>query len=201
MSFYPLAPSPHQHQAYAWWDGGFTKEDCQKIIQIGESKQLEEGKVGLMGTAVLDHKVRRTMASWITQQDAPWLYEKLGYYVRQLNGEYFGFDITGFYENFQYGVYEAGPTEEESGFYTWHVDEGFDVGRPPRKLSLSIQLSDPSEYEGGDLILTPHGHSIKVSREQGHLFMFPSFYLHRVTPVTRGVRRSLVAWIVGPRFR
>jgi PKHD-type hydroxylase len=81
----------------------------------------------------------------------------------------------------------------------WHTD--FAGIRPLRKLSISIQLSAPEDYEGGDLELL-YGHQPEpMARARGAFIVFPSFMLHRVTPVTRGTRWSLVAWILGTRWR
>ena len=66
---------------------------------------------------------------------------------------------------------------------------------------MSIQLSDSDDYEGGDLELMFREEPVKLDRTRGTLVAFPSFMLHRVTPVTRGTRWSLVAWITGPRWR
>ena len=84
---------------------------------------------------------------------------------------------------------------ESSGEYDWHLDIGPGVSSK-RKLSISVQLSAPEDYDGGDLELWG---SRSCSRKQGTLIAFPSYLLHRVSPVTRGVRRSLVAWAIGHR--
>jgi PKHD-type hydroxylase len=114
-----------------------------------------------------------------------------------LNSKYYGFDLTGFEDALQYTVYNESDTKEH---YTWHVDN-LGQGRPGcRKLSIVIQLSDPQEYEGGELQL--HYQSYHIARkDKGLLYIFPSYVLHRVTPVTGGTRRSLVGWICGPDFR
>lgn len=82
--------------------------------------------------------------------------------------------------------------------YTWHTDsiEGDSV----RKLSFTIQLTDPTEYDGGDLEFMPAVTDKKI-REQGTMTIFPSYMVHRVSPVTQGVRYTIVGWIYGPDFR
>ena len=87
----------------------------------------------------------------------------------------------------------------DRGFYNWHTD--FAPIRPLRKLSISIQLSRSEDYEGGDLELMYGIEPQKLDRTRGAFIVFPSFMLHRVTPVTRGTRWSLVAWILGARWR
>ncbi len=71
----------------------------------------------------------------------------------------------------------------------------------PRKLSMVLQLSDPSEYEGGDLELFTSANPIITKKQKGIIHAFPSYVMHRVTPVTKGVRKTLVVWIAGPRFK
>jgi len=91
-----------------------------------------------------------------------------------------------------------GDTNAAIGLDDWHTD--FAGTRPFRKLSVSIQLSDPEDYEGGDLELLYGTEPQKLDRSRGALIVFPSFMLHRVTPVTRGARWSLVAWLLGKRW-
>ncbi|HXS81027.1 MAG TPA: 2OG-Fe(II) oxygenase, partial [Gammaproteobacteria bacterium] len=87
----------------------------------------------------------------------------------------------------------------DRGFYDWHTD--FAGIRPLRKLSISIQLSRAEDYEGGELELLYGNQPQKLDKTRGTLIAFPSFMLHRVMPVTRGTRWSLVAWVVGARWR
>jgi PKHD-type hydroxylase len=117
--------------------------------------------------------------------------------VRQLNGQFYKYDLQGFAENFQYTVYNG--EAEEPGHYTWHQD--WNNSGTPRKLSLVVQLSDPSEYEGGDLQIMSGAEPTTVDKGLGKVVLFPSFMLHRVTPVTKGIRRSLVVWVTGPAFK
>jgi PKHD-type hydroxylase len=108
---------------------------------------------------------------------------------------FFDFELTGLFEQLQFTVYE-----EAGSHYDWHLDKMLS-DLPPRKLSLVLQLSDPEEYTGGDLELFVSSNPIKIERKRGLLTAFPSFTLHRVTPVTSGIRKSLVAWVGGPKFK
>jgi PKHD-type hydroxylase len=86
------------------------------------------------------------------------------------------------------------------GRFDWHNDYSHELPDAPRKLTIIIQLSPPEDYDGGRLQV--FGTEVQsLPREQGTVVAFPSFLFHRVTPVTRGVRRALVAWIAGPRLR
>ena len=113
-----------------------------------------------------------------------------------MNGLNWRFEISGFNEHLQYTRYDAA----DKDFYGWHTDGSVKGDGPPRKLSLTIQLSDPNDYEGGDFQL--HGTKLStVAKERGLTVCFPSYTLHQVTPVTKGVRKSLVVWLVGPPFK
>jgi PKHD-type hydroxylase len=98
----------------------------------------------------------------------------------------------------QYTVYES----DTQGHYTWHQDTGVNLtDLAPRKLSMVLQLSDPSEYEGGNLQVMTEISPQTVKKQRGLVAVFPSYVLHQVTPVTQGTRQSLVAWISGPQFK
>ncbi|MEM8798862.1 MAG: 2OG-Fe(II) oxygenase, partial [Pseudomonadota bacterium] len=124
-----------------------------------------------------------------------WVYVGLCGVSKILNQQVFHFDITGFDTSIQVAKYESG----DEGFYNWHMDNGEKNSR--RKISLSVQLSDPADYSGGDLELFYTMQARKADKSRGAAVAFPSFVMHRVTPVTRGVRYSLVVWIAGPRWR
>src|SRR5690606_9311704 len=115
--------------------------------------------------------------------------------VRECNDRFFGVDIGGIEGNIQLARYDS----SDRGFYDWHRD--FDRIAPRRKISVSIQLSRPDEYDGGDLELLVDREPCRPEKDRGSFIAFPSFTLHRVSPVTRGTRWSLVAWVVGPRWR
>jgi PKHD-type hydroxylase len=134
--------------------------------------------------------------------------------VQRANGENFCYDIAGFQgERLQYTVYE------KDQFYSWHQDEGLGSlrrvdyqnhlgksdGDITRKLSVTLQLSDPGEYEGGELQLfdpgTPGEKLLTAPRDQGTVLVFDSRVPHRVRKVKSGTRRSLVGWVMGPRWR
>ena len=105
----------------------------------------------------------------------------------------YGFDIRGFGDALQVARYTEGD------YYDWHMDIG-KGNSSTRKISISIQLSDPADYEGGDLEFFGMA-DFQPPRGLGTAIAFPTFLAHRVKPVTRGVRLSLVTWIAGPPFR
>jgi PKHD-type hydroxylase len=197
-----LLPSPSfgaGESNVATWRDGFSAEEIQKIIVLGQ--QRTPGKAVIGGYAPDENytHVRRSLTSWIESgAETDWIYQRLGNIVRNLNGQHFKFDLWGFGEHLQYTEYHG----EDEGHYTWHIDSGASTNNyGPRKLSVVIQLSDPCEYEGGNLQVQLGAEPQSVSKHLGMVALFPSFVLHRVTPVTSGVRRTLVAWLTGPSFR
>lgn len=183
---------------YAAWSGAFTPAEQDAIEAYGD-KQTQD-KADILGSDELQQgvyeKFRITRTSWILPNaETNWLFQRLQAVASDLNDNAYQFDLRGFAENFQYTVYQG----DESGHYDWHVDQG--PFPAPRKLSLSLQLSDASAYEGCDLQFQA-GYRIETApRERGTVIAFPSYVLHRVTPITAGTRKSLVVWITGPKFR
>lgn len=195
-NFTPLA-SNSQNYSFVTWKNGFTEEEIQKIIDYCETIPKQTSKIH--DNVVADEKIRRSQVAWIANtQEISWLYDRLAYIVSKINSKFFNFELKGFNEHFQYTVYE----EKDSGHYDWHLDfTSDDVDVPPRKLSLVLQLSDEKEYEGGELQTFTSPHPMSVDKKKGLIAVFPSWTLHRVTPVTKGIRRSLVVWITGPQFK
>ena len=106
--------------------------------------------------------------------------------------------MTGFYEPAQLGLC----TGEQQSHYKWHTDSSAKDLNVPRKLSMVLLLSDPSEFEGGQLeIKATNDEPIILEQKKGRAWFFPSYVLHRVTPVIRGTRRSMVLWVGGPEFK
>ena len=179
--------------AWASWDQAFTTEECQKIIDYAEKFEKRDALVTKKGK--LNLEIRESKVVWITPDpEINWLYQKLTGIITKLNEEYFRFDLFGFIESFQFTEYNA-----PSGYYGKHVDIVYDG--PVRKLSFVLQLSDPKDYEGGELQLHLGRMPDVMKKEQGTLIAFPSSTLHEVTPVTQGKRYSLVGWITGKPFK
>lgn len=199
MSLYRFPPADSfgiGTDTYVHWENGFTDEEIQRIIAIGESRISNDAYVDGGESDVLSYE-RVSKTSWIDlQADSRWLYDKLAYITNSLNAQYYMFDIYGFNEHMQFTVYNG----DENGHYGWHIDSvKKDIS--PRKLSLVLQLTDPKEYEGGQLQLLTSPEPENIRKEKGFLVVFPSHTLHRVTPVTKGVRKSLVIWATGPTFK
>lgn len=198
MSIYIFPPSHRHTENFVLWENTFDKENVKKIIEIGDNLELIDGQVGsVKGSGVVEPFIRTSKLSWIPLEDKTnFIYNTLSYVCRKVNGDCFGFDLYGFVEHMQYTVYEG----EKEGHYNWHLDSG-NNDTSPRKLSMVLQLSDPEEYEGGQLEVFTQAEPTQIPKQKGLLCVFPSWTLHRVTPVTKGVRRSLVVWVSGPAFR
>ena len=178
-----------QVNTYAFWNEAFSKEECQKIINIAKDKGL------IKGTTKGESDARDSKVSWLYPVDGmDWAFRRVTDITLNLNERFFKFDLFGLNEGFQFTNYEA-----PSGKYGKHVDRAINI--PVRKLSISIQLTNPEEYEGGELYLYEQDKGTLMDKTQGTLIIFPSYILHEVAPVTKGERNSLVAWATGKQFK
>jgi len=183
------------YEPYCWNTEVFTCEEIERIKVIGRRLGMNRAQTGGVGENCLDH--RRSFTSWIqSNEHTSWIYQRLSDLVIQNNEKFFNFDLT-MIENLQFTYYNS----EEQGCYKAHVDPNCWTLPHNRKLSLVMQLSDSSEYEGGNLKLYNSYDPIIINKEKGMVICFPSYTLHEVTPVTKGERYSLVAWVHGPPFR
>lgn len=173
----------------------FSEADCARIIDI--TKAAESADARLVGRN-RDHNLRRADLVWIDDlPDTGWIMERIIDVVREANREVYGFDLDGFDESAQVARYGA----ERQGHFGWHADIGDGRLAGRRKLTMVVQLSDADAYRGGALEVMPSAHTVEASRERGSATLFPSFLLHRVTPVEEGARHSLTIWAHGPGFR
>jgi len=176
----------------------FTPEQCKMIIAAGRAEPKQDAyvgnKQGIKG-GVLDTKTRTSHISWIPFSKMKDMYKDIEHIMKTTNGNHFGFDGMQITEMAQYTEYPEG------GFYEWHVDNDVNCAHEPpvRKISMTCLLSPESEFEGGDLELKAEGKVAKI--KQGHAVFFASFIRHRVKPVTRGRRQSLVMWFGGTPFK
>ena len=175
---------------YAFLDNFISKDECEKIIKIAKAEKIIEGK-----TFNNSKNERKSNIVWLfPNEKLDWLFRRITDAVIHLNEKFYKFDLYGMVEGLQFTNYKA-----PYGKYNKHVDRA--LNRSIRKLSVSIQLTDPKEYEGGELKLYESSLPSIMSKKQGTLILFPSFILHEVTPVTKGERNSLVAWITGKNFK
>ena len=174
----------------------FTPDQCRQIIECGRRQKPQQAQVGMNkpggGT---DTKKRVTTISWIPFKEMDHMYRDLDKFIQAANENHFGFGDIRVTENAQFTEYPVG------GFYDWHMDCDTNMAHEPpvRKISMTLLLNDPSEFEGGHLEIGAPGKFAEL--KQGHAICFASFINHRVQPVTRGMRQSLVVWFGGRPFK
>ena len=180
-----------QLHTFAFWKNFLSKEECEQIILLAKSFGLKKGK-----TVDKYSKTRKSDICWLyPSDDLQFLFRRITDVALNLNERFFQFDLFGLNEGLQFSNYTA-----PSGSFGKHIDRAY--GLPVRKLSISIQLTNPDEYEGGELkIYDGSEEGTVASKEQGTLIIFPSYVLHEVSPVTKGERNSLVTWITGKNFK
>ena len=174
----------------------FTPEQCQMIINCGRRQKPQKAQIGMNRPGGgLDTKKRVTTISWIPFKEMEPMYNQVNQFIQQANLNHFGFGDIQITEQAQFTEYPEG------GFYDWHMDCDVNMAHEPpvRKISMTVLLSPENQFEGGDLEVMAPGKKAKL--KQGHALMFASFLNHRVAPVTRGVRQSLVMWFGGKPFR
>ena len=173
----------------------FTKSECERIKKIGDLLQIQQAK-----TFGGDSSVRKGKVAWLPKsKDTSFIYDKIFSLSSKANDTNWKFDLIGLLEDCQYTTYES--KEDESGdFYGCHLDIDGPAG-VKRKISAVVQLSDPRDYEGGELEIYTWDKPFYASKQQGSCLLFPSFLLHKVTPVTKGKRNSLVLWVSGKPFK
>ena len=186
-----------------FWDNAFTEEELIKINEYCSQLELQTGTtVGTLEPEKLE-KIRKSNVNFIKRtDDNGWIFDRFNQIIYLVNERFYNFSLNG-YSSIQYTTY----TEEDKGFYNWHMDMHHDrsndsIHSDPqhRKLSMTFLLND--DFEGGDFEIcvgnpeTPR----KIDTHKGRAIFFPSFFIHRVTPVTKGTRKSLVIWVTGNKF-
>lgn len=186
-------PLQDDTENYAWAKEVFTDEEIQKIIDIGLAEQTKKAEISNKKT--INEDIRKAEVSWIfPNEKTEWLFRKLTDLITSANARFFNFHLIGMFEGLQFTIYKDGGDKYEP-----HLDKVY--AKTARKLSFVLQLSDPEDYEGGELKLYTGHEPVTVEKEKGLLCSFPSYTLHGVTPVTKGTRYSLVIWVHGPPFR
>lgn len=165
-------------------DDVFTTQELDLITATGEhlvrtAPELNKAKV---------YGRRHCEIAWLVPSlDMTWLYERMEEVANYAALEY-RIALRMIMEPLQYAAYEPG------GYFDWHPDARSGT-IAPRVMSLCVQLSEPSDYGGGALEIMKDGKTKEAQRRRGTVVVFPSDTVHRVTPVVRGVRRSLVGWV------
>ena len=179
----------------------FTSKECDRIVSISKSHYPSTASVGGdISNSKLDKNTRSAKIYNIENNlENKWIFEKVANVVSIMNKIHFNYEILGITHSLQLIEYDS--NYPVPGHYNWHIDAG--KGQPStRKISFTAQLTDPAEYEGCELIINNLGHEIIGTKEKGSIHLFPSFLLHKVTPITKGIRYALVIWIHGSeKFR
>lgn len=180
-----------------------TPDECDALLAELDGAAWTDGPIELPADARgIATEIRRCAIVEVRQ---PSLLERLEVFVRAINDGLFGFALDGFHAADPVAAMRYGP----GGHFAWHLDNAT-AGAATRKLSFTVQLTDPAAYEGGDLELAMYAPAFGGAgqdayraqiRQRGAITIFPAFHLHRVSPVTAGTRTALVGWLHGPRFR
>ena len=177
-----------------------TPEQCDDIIRLGQNQPLLPGSVA-MGTPEdkkrfgIDKSKRTTRVSWIPFNLANQMYHIIERWMLDTNSNHMGFDGMQLTEPAQYTEYDKG------GFYDWHTDSNTEMSsRPPiRKISMTLLLNDPKDFQGGEFEIVEDKKCAKLKR--GYAVFFASFIRHRIKPILKGNRKSLVMWFGGTPLR
>tara|TARA_Y100000768_G_scaffold30720_1_gene20312 strand:- start:888 stop:1484 length:597 start_codon:yes stop_codon:yes gene_type:complete len=194
---FEMPPKENDSTNWYFFEDGFNKEELNKIEK--DTAKLPLHTASTFGGDNTD--TRSSRIKWVPQNTQWWwLYEKLANYAAEANNIW-NFDLVTMPEQIQYTEYLA----SNDGKYEWHQDIGPGMGSL-RKVSITVQLSEPNEYEGGDLELYLGGSFEKPNiekspRKAGCVFIFPSYLMHRVAPVTKGTRKSFVLWLGGGHYK
>jgi PKHD-type hydroxylase len=180
------------------WISVFDAEQLARVCDYCSHLPMTPGTTG-GGSVSADIRVSK-INFFKPNTDNEWIFRRCNEVIEHANGRWWGFDLNG-YDMIQYTEYTAG----EHGRYDWHMDTFLGCNLPsemhePRKLSVSILLNDG--FDGGEFQINvgDHRNPHRVMLKPGQAVFFPSWLIHRVTPVFEGIRKSLVIWVTGPKF-
>jgi PKHD-type hydroxylase len=194
---------------FVYWDNMFDDDELKKVIEYCETLEKIDGTtIGKGGVQDSSNEARVSTIAWANPtQDNQWIFDRFLWVADRLNERFYEFNLNGF-ESFQYTVYNA--NKKNPGKYDYHMDTIMGLDKPiemleTRKLSMSLILSDPNDYEGGEFYIQTGSPDqdklLKMEQVKGRCLAFPSFMIHGVAPVTKGTRRSIVVWVEGPKFK
>ena len=191
---------------YCYIDNAFSDEEIDNMCTFFSQHEVEQATV-MDKNKPLNENIRRSKVKFFYKNDMTYsIFEKLNNTIENLNDNYYNFILNG-YDCFQYTEYD----ESEKGEYKFHMDSGFGPKEnvdpymyETRKLSLVMCLNRPGiDFEGGQFYINQGSEkdAYQVEMKRGRIILFPSFLIHCVAPVTKGKRKSLVVWVMGPKFR
>lgn len=184
---------------FVTWENAFSEKELENVVEYCDALGTEKGVTFGAGT---DEEIEQNRVSNVKfhyrNSETAWMFDKLNLVIQAANEQFYNFHLNG-YQTFQYTTYDS------TGRYDWHTDmsfgQKFGNDAEPRKLSLSLLLND--DFEGGEFQVNQgkEENAVTVPMRKGSIVLFPSFMIHRVTPITKGNRKSLVVWVLGPKFR
>jgi PKHD-type hydroxylase len=186
--------NPYINQTeYYWYKEGFNVEELEWVKNLMNLYSFDIDTIaGSTNPSII--KQSQSKIKYIPSEEKnDWLYEKLMNFANEANNTIWGFDLNSVIDSIRYSEYTEGE------YYDWHLD----IGPAPinhRKITIITQLSDPTEYEGGELQLWCGDQFKNLPKIKGCTILFPSFFLHRITPITKGSRSSLVLWVGGSTY-
>jgi PKHD-type hydroxylase len=180
---------------YAWFDNVFSDTELDMIASMFDEDELKIGTTSDDNKQSLDIRDSKIRFLESSLEENKWIFQRLTATVQQANNQFFQFELDRI-ESLQYTTYK------KNQYYRDHLDIMYkSPSNAVRKLSFSVQLSDPDDYKGGDLLLKISSDPTQVKKTRGTVIFFPSYVLHEVTPIEQGVRKSLVGWVTGPRWK
>lgn len=191
---------------YCYWDNAFSDKEINEMCNFFSQHEVERATI-LDHNKPLDETMRRSNVKFFYRDENTFrVFDRINEIIEILNDKFYNFVLNG-YESFQYTEYDA----HEKGEYNFHMDTVFGpklienlTMLESRKLSLVMCLNRPGiDFEGGQFYMNlgREKDAIEIEMKRGRIILFPSFLIHRVAPVTKGKRKSLVIWILGPKFR
>ncbi len=185
-----------------YWENFLSDDDIEKIhshIKYFDGNTTGKSEIGKgkISNGIINLELRNNDIIWIGEiKETKWLFDKIKNAVSNANNLIYKFELIGA-EPFQYSIYDM----KEKAHYDWHNDILIDENKHLRKLTMSILLSDTSEYEGGSFLFSPEGKPFEMEQKKGRLILFPSWIPHKINPVIKGKRISLVTWFYGKAFK
>jgi PKHD-type hydroxylase len=191
---------------YCYWDNAFTDQEIDEMCYFFSQHEIQQATV-MSKDKPLNEEIRRSKVKFFHRDEYTFpIFDRLNETIEKINDNFYNFILNG-YESFQYTEYDA----SEKGEYNFHMDTGFGSKQndnhymyETRKLSLVMCLNRPGiDFEGGQFYMNTGSEkeAFEVEMKKGRIIVFPSFLIHRVAPVTKGKRKSLVVWVMGPKFR
>lgn len=181
---------------YYYFKNGFSHEEIDRINKMAEEVDPTIGTIASNATGKSLEETRKSIIRWLPQtEEWHWVYKRLMEMIVEANEELWGFNLYTIPDAIQYTTYPA-----NGGHYDWHMDIGPNE-LSVRKVSLTIQMSDDDEYVGGDLQFMRGKKEENAPRGKGCVVIFPSYILHRVTPIESGTRKSMVLWVGGEHYK